>query len=331
MIKLVKVLFIFGILGGGLLVFGYQQYKTTIVIENSENTQTVDYTIEIGESLESITSDLIENNLLSESNRWAFDLYLKETGLASTIQAGVFRIPQNLTIVELVDTLQEAGIPDLWVSVPEGVRRDEISSAIAAEFAKYPNTVFDEIEFLALTQDKEFMARWELGDLEHLEGYLYADKYKMPVEATAEYVLITLVDTFFQRAPDDFTYEELIVASMIEREARTPKDRALVSDVIWKRYNEGWFLGIDATILYQYKDWSRELTFQDLEADHSYNTRNRVGLPPTPICNPSQSSLDSARTPESNTYYYYISDLDGVMHYSEDLQGHEENIANYLQ
>jgi UPF0755 protein len=95
---------------------------------------------------------------------------------------------------------------------------------------------------------------------------------------------------------------------MIEREARVPAERELISAVIWNRIREGMSLGIDATVQYVVSDseWKRELTVSDLETDSPYNTRKFAGLPPTPIANPGADSIAAAANPADVDYLYYV-------------------------
>ena len=125
-------------------------------------------------------------------------------------------------------------------------------------------------------------------------------------------------------------YETIIVASMIEKEVRTSADIPLVSGIIWKRLDNNWVLGIDATLLYVQSD--NILTVEDLAQDTPYNTRTRQGLPPTPISNAGFASLEGAVYPEASDYWYYLTTLDtGEVIYSRTNEEHNQNKAIYLQ
>ena len=92
-------------------------------------------------------------------------------------------------------------------------------------------------------------------------------------------------------------YDVLTIASMIEREARAPGDRAKVAAVIYNRLHRGMNLGIDATILYHLGSWSATIHQSDIDSHEPYNTRANPGLPPTPICNPGLASIEAAAHP----------------------------------
>ena len=92
-------------------------------------------------------------------------------------------------------------------------------------------------------------------------------------------------------------YQLLIVASMVEREAQLPGDRAKVAAVIYNRLRLHMALGIDATIRYALNDYTQPLTAAQLALDSPYNTRTHLGLPPTPISNPGDAAIDAAAHP----------------------------------
>jgi UPF0755 protein len=107
-------------------------------------------------------------------------------------------------------------------------------------------------------------------------------------------------------------YQAVIVASMIEREARIADERGKVARVVYNRLAKGIRLGIDATIRYQLGKPSGPLLRSELTADTPYNTRTRAGLPPTPIANAGRASLEAAVNPTPGPWIYYvIADQDG--------------------
>lgn len=318
----------------GSFIFGYSQYSAyekSLTTRNSESATEIDFFIEEGDTTDEIVNALIEVGLLREDYKTYFKIYLRQSGEASKFQAGSFRIPMNLTMKELAITLQTAGVPDLWVTIPEGLRKDEIANILAEAFATREGSVFNEDEFLALTENEEFIANSGLNlQTDNLEGFIFPDRYLLPVESTTELVLTTLIENYKTKDQSGYTYEEVIIASMLEREGNGVEEYGMISDIIARRLEEGWYLGIDATLLYYFGDWNYELTIWDLEdTDNPYNTRAILGLPPTPISNPGQDALEAAHNPTPNNYYYYMHDSDGIIHYAKTLSEHNNNIAKY--
>lgn len=330
---ILKLIILLGTLGVIAYLGLTKYYDAKLNQPNSDISQTIEFTVNEGETPTQIFQSLVSSNLIGEDMDLIYKIYLRQTGLGATMQAGKYRIPQNLSLTELVATLQDAGIDDLWITIPEGLRMDEIANIIATEYSEYEDSTFNKAHFLSLTTDQEFINSLELTDqpITSLEGFLFPDKYLLPIEATDEYVLTTLVNTYKSKVPNEITYKDLTIASMVEREAKTEYDRKMVADIIQRRLNEGWFLGIDATNLYYHKDWKYELTYKDLQLDHPYNTRTKIGLPPTPICNPGLSSINAVINPEPNQYYYYITGNDGNFYYAVTAAEHNQNIAKYLK
>ena len=126
-------------------------------------------------------------------------------------------------------------------------------------------------------------------------------------------------------------YDVLIIASMIEREAELPRERPLVSAVIYNRLKAGMPLGIDATIRYYTNNWQRPIRVSELNADEPYNTRLNRGLPPTPIGNPGLSSLRAAAHPAHKSYLFYVRKpgKSGAHAFSSTDKQFEKDVARY--
>lgn len=160
-----------------------------------------------------------------------------------------------------------------------------------------------------------------------LEGFLFPATYDMYAGAPAARLVEEQLQAFQEYLPQGVrraaaamhrsVYELLIVASMIEREAKVPGDRPKVAAVIYRRLRDGMPLGIDATIYYALEQahgiasYGGELTEADLHIDSPYNTRLHTGLPPTPISNPGLASIEAAAHPAHVPYLYYVAGADG--------------------
>jgi UPF0755 protein len=148
-----------------------------------------------------------------------------------------------------------------------------------------------------------------------LEGFLFPATYDVAMPASADDLVQQQVEAFTQRFATIDTryarqrnltrYDILKIASLIEREAVYPGDRAKIAAVIYNRLHAGMPLGIDASVQYAIGSW-RPLTGADLNVDSPYNTRINRGLPPTPISNPGLASLKAAAHPAHANYLYYV-------------------------
>jgi UPF0755 protein len=149
-----------------------------------------------------------------------------------------------------------------------------------------------------------------------LEGFLFPSTYELktgaPVRDLVDRQLAAFRDAFAgvdmrrARSKQLTGYDVLIIASMVEREAQLPGERAMIAAVIYNRLKDGIPLGIDATIRYALDNWSQPLKQSELQLDSAYNTRKRTGLPPTPIGNPGLASIRAAAAPADVSYRYYV-------------------------
>ncbi len=180
-----------------------------------------------------------------------------------------------------------------------------------------------------------------------LEGFLFPATYELdrgaPASRLVSEQLIAFKENFgtaeisSARALHITPYQLLTVASMVEREARVPADRAKIAAVIYNRLKRGMPLGVDATIYYAIElrtgtaTYTKELTEAQLHIDSPYNTRTRVGLPPTPISNPGLASIRAAAHPAHVSYLYYVLAADGCGEhvFSKALAEFEANDAAY--
>jgi UPF0755 protein len=123
-------------------------------------------------------------------------------------------------------------------------------------------------------------------------------------------------------------YEVLIVASLIEAEAKVDGDRGKISRVIYNRLEQNIRLGIDATVYYALQRRGGSLTRSDLQVESPYNTRANFGLPPSPIGLPGRASLEAAMNPEPGPWIYYVlADEAGNHAFSETDDQFQSDVA----
>jgi hypothetical protein len=196
------------------------------------------------------------------------------------------------------------------VTIPEGFDRRQVA-AIAREAGLRGNYA------RATRRVRGFNpARFGAADAEHLEGFLFPDTYELPAGARVDALVDRQLEAFRDRIRGvDMdqaesrgldTYDLLKIASMIEREVNLPRERRLVSAVIYNRLAQGTPLGIDATIRYEDQNFEQPLTESRLAEPTPYNTRIQAGLPPTPIGNPGLAAIRAAANPADVDHLYYV-------------------------
>jgi UPF0755 protein len=118
---------------------------------------------------------------------------------------------------------------------------------------------------------------------------------------------------------------------MIEREEPDPANRPMVAGILWKRIDNAWNLGVDATSRYTIQDWNDRDAFMKQLRDPKdpYNTRLRPGLPATAIGNPGKTALEAAADPTASDYWYYLHDSTHTLHPSRTVAEHEAARKKY--
>lgn len=126
--------------------------------------------------------------------------------------------------------------------------------------------------------------------------------------------------------------ELLIMASIVEKEAKTGEDRKLIADILWRRVARDWALQVDSSVHYAIGKTGTVFTSDKERAVNSpWNTYKYKGLPPGPICMPSIEAIQAALYPEKNNYWYFLSGNDGKMYYAKTLDEHNVNRVKYLR
>ncbi|MFA6024482.1 MAG: endolytic transglycosylase MltG [Candidatus Gracilibacteria bacterium] len=295
------------------------------------NTEKVVFEVEKGSSAKSIAQNL-ENEDLIVSDK-SFVRTVKEEELDGSLRYGRFVLSPGMTLREIITVLTTEGTGELAFTAPEGWTIAEMDAELA-EMGLIGAGAFEECA-KTCSFDYDF-----LEEDASLEGYLFPDTYFIDSATfSSENLINMMLQNFDNRLTDEMTAaieasdrslsEVVIVASMVEREVRTEEDLPIVAGIIWKRYDNGWYLGIDATLLYIQDD--NELTAADLAEDSPYNTRLNTGLTPTAISNPGLASLMATIYPEESEYFYYLTDMDGAVHYATTNEEHEANKAAYLE
>ncbi|MCX6703947.1 MAG: endolytic transglycosylase MltG [Candidatus Woesebacteria bacterium] len=252
----------------------------------------------------------------------AFKIYIQFTGQSGKLQSGQFRLSPSFSMFQNVNALFNGPI-EIWVTIPEGLRREEMAAKFATALGK--DATFSD-DFLLASKGKE--------------GYLFPDTYLFPLDTSATAVVKKMADTFTAKTlglipqGSNLTFSEAVtLASIIERETKTDAERPVVAGILLNRINAGMPLQVDAAVQYAVgtsKDWWPILSLADLKINSAYNTYKYAGLPPAAIANPGLSSLKAAFNPAKTDYLYYIHDSTGLIHYAKTLAQHNANIARYL-
>ncbi|HXI22429.1 MAG TPA: endolytic transglycosylase MltG [Pyrinomonadaceae bacterium] len=266
----------------------------------------------------------IVNKLVSEGvlqRKWPLLLYIKLTGSAKLIKAGEYRFPSPITPLGVLQKLEEGEQRLSRFTVIEGWTHWDI----ADELAHMPELkLADNKEALSLMDDTSGMHDLD-PQAENLEGYLFPATYSYPADTKPAAVVAGMVKRFKQewtperaekaRALGMTPRQIVIIASLIETEAKLKDERPMIASVIYNRLKKNVALGIDSTIIYASKlagKWRDDgkVYLSDVNRRSPYNTRIYSGLPPGPVGNPGESSIDAALNPAQTDYLYYVRNPD---------------------
>jgi UPF0755 protein len=220
--------------------------------------------------------------------------------------------------------------PSFKIVFPEGFTRKEMVARvgevrkIAISKRKLTPTITQK-GYDAASKAAQVPAAFK-GDAKSSEGFLFPATYEFTTKTTARQLVANQLQSFERnwakvdlaaaRQKNLTPYDVLIIASMVEKEASVAKERPLVAAVIYNRLKIGMSLGIDATIRYGLDvPGTESLRQSHLDSDSPYNTRNRAGLPPTPIANPGLASIQAAAKPANVDYLYFVRKGDSQEHF----------------
>ncbi len=264
-----------------------------------------------------------------------FEWYGRYRKLGRRIKAGTYRIDLSTTPRALLTQLDEGSLPaQVRITIKEGWNRWQIAEHLAQA---------------GLVDEAVFLARVER---DQLEGRLFPDTYWIKQGATVDDVVRVLTSRFdeiFEEVlrghPEEQTWRtdpaaraKLVnLASLVEKEARTDRDRKLVSRVFANRIAKRMKLQTDPTCVYG-KDIWREVPHPRFckDPDNRYSTYIIPGLPPTPIGNPGRAALDAAARPAkgagSDKLLYFVARRDGSgeHHFSATYDQHRAAVKRFL-
>ncbi len=305
------------ILGGA--VFGIVKFKrfTSYEVNSAQRKgaeqKEITVTVEDGASVRDI-AQVLANSGVIESN-WQFLYLCKRDGEGANFQPGEYTLNNYMDFNEICEVLESGRKDDeqIKVTIKEGAWLKEIAQQLeqsglcsAEEFMEACNSRDYDYDFVAQIPDRENL----------LEGYLFPDTYYFSTDMTAH----DIADKMLSRFNDVFDVslrggaqlnnisidEAVIMASLVESEARYPDDRNKIASVIYNRLEQGMKLQMDASVLYALGEKKDRVLYADLEVEEGHNTYYCDGLPVGPIGNPGKACLEAAVSPADTDYIYYV-------------------------
>lgn len=299
-------------------LFGYLIKKPAsrdsekVVFEIPEKTSTLDIALELRKK------DLINSD-------WAFVLYSKLT--RKTLRSGSYLLSPDMSIAEIISKISSGDTAIRKTTIPEGWRTEQIAQYLS------------EKNYITYS---DFMSAANGSD-----GKLFPDTYYISVNSSASDVVKMMTDNYAERTKSIMvTSDDLIIASIVEREAKSDSDRPIIAGIFKNRLHAGMKLESNPTVQYAYDSINIKKANADVSTYKFWQSTNsasfdsivspfnnylNVGLPPAPICNPGLKSIEATINYTKSDYYYFLHDDNDVIHLSKTYAEHAQKVSQYLK
>ncbi len=264
---------------------------------------------------------LVEKNIIR--SQAMFELLVKIIPGNKSVIAGEFIFDKKINLIAVVQKVTSGafGKAQVKITIPEGSSNQEIAHIIQKIIPE-----FNGDEFIAKAKNKE--------------GFLFPETYFVFKTITPDIFIDRLEEEYGQKTEKLQTFfsessktqlQIITMASLLEKEALNADEAKIISGILWKRFEKGMPLQVDAPFLYSLGKTSNQLTVSDLQKDGPYNTYTRKGLPVGPIGNPGLSMIIAALQPTASDYWYYLHDKNGKVYFAKTYQEHLQNKQKYLK
>ena len=318
------------LLGGGLIISltlllsGTLWYVWCLTPAQERGAAKIIVTIPYGASLREVGRDLRAKGLIH--NELGFELYVRLGHPEMQLKAGRYLFPAAMPLREIVSRLNRGAVAVNKVTFPEGLTVGEVTELLARR------GLIRKERFLALLKDKQWIQSRFSGGFDTgswPEGYLFPDTYQFQEGATEAEIITMMLKRFeevfmahFSSLPADRRRRIVIIASLVEKEAKRSEERAIIAGVFNNRLRRDYPLQSCATVEYALGTHKTRLSYQDIKINSPYNTYEHFGLPPGPIANPGLASLIAAVHPAEVDYLYFVAKHDGGHVFSETYAEH---------
>jgi len=320
------IIFVLSIIAVVWIIFKFNTFLNTPY----SNNHTREYVeVEKGQHIYDIVKNLKKQNIIKRSD-W-FYYYVRLTGSSKKIKSGVHLFFLDYTPKDVLKELTRGGINSVKVRILEG-------SSLTKTVDILSKSGFNKEKLLALSSDKKFVYNLTGLKIKNLEGFMYPDTYDFDKNESAKGIIVIMYKRFksvFKKITDrdnltDKDYDKIIIASIVEKETALNQEKPIIASVIYNRLKIKMPLQMDSSVIYGIKNFDGNLTRKELRnKNNPYNTYAFYGLPKTPICSPSKSSLYAAYNPAKTNFLYFVS-KNGKEHiFSKTLKEHNKWVNLY--
>ncbi len=342
-------------IGGGLILgmvalAGWIWHALTTPLDAATDEPTL-VRIESGSSVTAIAAQLDDQMLIASP--LLFRGYVEARQLS--LKSGLYHVAPADSIIEIADLLASGRVSEVQVTIPERLGFNAGGKPLAWV------DLFDPVAFLEAAHYNptlvELPGQFNLRADTFLEGLLFPDTYRFAVGSSASDLIATMLATLLGKiaALPQVDYETMILASIVEREAKFSEDRAMIAGVYANRLALGMKLDADPTVQYAKANilngcsddatgcataypaeagevwWPTISTLDYQSVDSPYNTYRTAGLPPRPIAAPGLAAIEAAAAPAEHDFLYFLSDAQGHAHFAKTIAEHQRNKLEFLK
>jgi UPF0755 protein len=291
--------------------------------------------IKQGMSANEIAALLRQQGLIK--NTTLFRMYVHWSGFSNSLQAGEYTFTPDMNMPKMITMLAKGEVSYSQITIPEGLTIEQIAALLESK------QIVNAAKFKAAAKDYQPFAYIDADTRVGYkpEGFLFPDTYRVPRGVKEEELLQFMVSEFDRNFTPQMREkakkqgltirEVMILASLVEKEARIEKDRPVIAGVFLNRIRQAMPLQSCATIQYLLGYPKAELTIKDTEIPSPYNTYLNMGLPPGPIANAGTASIMAVLEPALTDYLYFVADNEGVHHFSKTYDEHLITIEQVSQ
>ena len=286
-------------------------------------------------SAKSIANTLKKYGIIK--NPKIFYYYVRLTEHDKKLKSGEYLFKGEMNLLEVIHVIEKGKVHLRRITFPEGFTYKKICRKLSK------NGFGDYKTFMSLCEDSLFVKQLTTFSKPVIEGFLYPDTYFFPKGASEEFIIKKMVKTFYDKTKDidfrpDFPinfYETLTLASIVEKEAKVASEKPLIAGVYLKRLKDRYKLQADPTVAYVLEKKGRtrkKIYYKDLEIDSPYNTYKCMGLPPTPISNPSEETIEAVLNYHDTDYLFFFANA-GKHIFSKNYKTHilKQNQIKYTR
>lgn len=272
---------------------------------------------------------VLEDKKIIGSRHW-FWLAAKMKGADDKFKTGMYKFNPGMDSSEVMQILLDGRTSTVKFTIPEGYNVNQIAERLEeegiAKAADIKSAARDFAPYSYMEKNENAVYR--------AEGFLFPDTFEVEDELSAKEILSLMTNDFDTRMTSGLRarakemnlsiYELVILASLVEKEARYDEDRPIIAQVFLKRLKMNMPLQSDTTIQYLLDAPKEDVTYADTEIDSPYNTYQHYGLPPGPIASPGMDAIEAVLYPADTDYLYFVADRQGHNHYSKTYDEHLE-------